>query len=379
VAANAFSPSRSTAAADTQKTAYGLHGVILEERQLGPLVISLPELSTTREEYSPLDLKSLVLGALLIPYVFLLRRLRRPAAKLLVWTLFLVVALEAFNVVYASLFGSVYLIYKTKNKQLKVLILLATVYYSLLAYNPLVLTLTQGKIPLWFIARFQDFNSLAYVTPIIGLLAAYESLVRYIQVPKKFGGYYLLLAVLAVSLVVFPSHPFPISTTLVRSFNRQNHIQNAADYRAIGKLQQFNQLADNQVIYTNDPEIINFLGIVTTGQQIGLVDNPQSNQAQNFDRRTKCQQAIFQGLGLANLRAAKVSTVILIPGDSDGYTSYNDIFKFSGDNPQPYVLAGQLPYLKLEKQIGRDWVYTITGQAKPRAMAASVCNIPYKQ
>jgi hypothetical protein len=378
VGANAVIPSRSTAIANTKTTAYGLHGVGLEERKLGPIVMSLPRLSTTPEAFSPLDLKFFLVGAFLVPYVFLLKRVRQPAIKIFTFSLILIVALEAFNVAYASLFGSIYLIYKLKNKQLKILVLLATIYYALIAYNPIVLTLTQNKIPLWFIARFQDFNTLAYVTPIIGMLAAYEGLGRYIQVPKRAGSYYWLLAILAV-VAVLPSHPFPISATSATTFNRQAHVQNAEAYTSIDNLRRFNPLTDNQVVYTNDPQIINFLGMVTTSKQIGLIDNEQSNQEQNLNLRTGCQQRIFQGLGLADLRAARVTTVILIPGGSDGYTAYGDIFTFHSRELQPYALADSLPYLRFEKQIGQDRIYRVIGQASNQAIASSVCQIPYKQ
>lgn len=373
VAANSFSPSRSTEYHGSSSAGDGLH-LQVKTNQYGPIVVPRPNFSID-QRYSIIDLPFFGVTILLAGYLVFLKRLQKPLLKkLCLWTVCLA-GLAVFNVIYASLVGYFFLVRYTKNQLVRVMLILCIVYYGLIIYNPVILTLALGRLPLWFLARFQDFNMFAYITPIIGVVVVYDYIAAYWKLPELSKNYSIII--LIGLALLSPLHKFPVDTKRISTFGKLDYKLNKVDYAQIDKLRLLDPYVKDQVIFSNDPWVISFMGAATKSKQMGMVDNTMSNQAKNLAMRTKCQQQLFQTLTLADLRAAKVSSVVLIPGHNDGLPYFEDDFTFKGK--EPYELADSLPYLQFQKQVGKRRIYAVIPNNTSPIDTASVCAVPYGQ
>jgi hypothetical protein len=361
VIANIAQPSRSTDYADTQNYGYGLHPTGLKANKVGPIVYTTPVLTATPRRYSPFDTIFLIGCLIALPYLYLARRVKKYLYKIIILSLCITMGLIILNIVYVSLLGSIYLVVRSSNLKSKTLVILATMFYAIMAYNPLVVTAIYHKIPLWFVARFEDFNTISYITVVIGVLAAIEYLIHYINLPTKKSHAYFVLASIIIVVLGLKYGDYPLFTLSYDSL-KQQHIANTKQYKEMQDLQVFNTYTAKQIVFTTDSNITSYLGAVSDGGGIGLIENQQSNQQQNLTQRYNCQLKLSDDLDQDDLSLAKVQVLVLVKGLS------------------PLQQAKGLTFLKYEGKIGQDYIYKVRPANSVRNPDInSVCNIKYGQ
>jgi hypothetical protein len=377
--ANLIYPDRTTEIyPNAQTMGPGLHSLALFNYKWGPIV--LPNLiKSFHANYSLFAVStfSFLIAIVLLGAVIFLNRIKQTIIKKGALILITTIGLSIFNALYVSVVGYIFLAHQIKDRRSKILVILAIVFFAIIAYDPITLTLVHNHFPLWTIARFEDFNTFAYIAPILGLLVIYSSLVKYWGFNKLAGGYLLIPLILVVGL--FNKNSFPVSTSNILNFNNQQQSLVSLQYSQLAQYDSFNSYLKDQVVFTNDPTISQTLPIETTGKYVGFIFAPLASQAENYNLREQCQETLFKHLNLNDLEAAKVTQVVLAPGNDDGTPYWSGILSFTGGN-QPQKIAAQRPYLKFETRIDGDSLYAVKTDSKDKKIStSSTCDIPYRQ
>lgn len=339
----------------------------LKVSQHGPLVLPRIVLAKQDVAHNPdlIDITAIVVILVLFLFIVLLEKSKSKKLKQAMLVVVTIAALLAYNNLYFSLVGYGFLITQLKNRKLKILVLLAVIFNVLISYNPVVLTYVFGRIPLWILGRFQDLNVFAFWAPLIGLFFMYKFVAKYWGLASEnIKGYSLMAMVLAIGYIAY--YRVPVATKYITTANGQVRQMNQIDYPKMETLAALDPYIRDSVIFTTDTNVRDRMAIMTEGT-VNFVYNYYASQMENLQQRNKCHNALLDNLKLNDLRAGKVTKVVLITG--------SDIDKSAKKSLE---IAKQAPYLKFEAKVGRDLVYSVRSDPKV-PIQPSICAIPYRQ
>ncbi|TAH34177.1 hypothetical protein EYC59_03420 [Candidatus Saccharibacteria bacterium] len=222
--------------------------------------------------------------------------------------------LFAYTVQLVSLIGYVYLVIKAKSKAVKVALVLLVLYTGLIVYNPLVLSLAEGRIPLWSLARFQDFNMFALVAPLVGLLCL-------VVLPFYYLGYKKLATIAPVVVVVFTVVAGPLLFSEMRINNvfmvdAQQQTLRQTRFQTLEKLEQFKTELQGQIVFSDDVDLpAMVIGVAATN--VLAIDN-EANASGNvhIEQRKACAAQLSKTLSLKDLQTARVTRIVTSPNSS---------------------------------------------------------------
>lgn len=378
VIVNASVPVRSTGQVVNQDVrGGGLHTVNLVVHKAGPLVVpSLSQFLRLHGGDSVFNWMTLGVGSGVIVYLLFLRRLRPSKLKQAIVLLLILVAVAVYDTYYMSLFGTIVMLWYMRSLEERVLLGLVMLFYALTAYNPVFLTVLYGHVPLWTIARFQDFNPVSYITPLVGVVCLCTFAARYWGYERLANGY--VLGGLIVLVGFFSHSTFPVRAVQILPLYAQAQTQSLNELQKAERLKPLDRYLKDQVVFTNDPTILDYMPAVTKGTRLGTIANEKANQANNISARFSCQRALFGSLRLADLQAAGVTRVVLMPGNNDGLDYAKDYIPVKPAD-EPYAVASKLPYLHYETQLGQDRVYSVRSTHGSSNLYSSVCSFPHGQ
>ncbi len=379
VVANKLIPTRYTGGFDTNYVgADGIHNSALYTYRVGSIILPHLKAGLYTQYASPfVDIHLFLMTLLLIPYVIFLKKLKKSPIKLLALIIIALAALAVFNIEYVSIIGYIYLIYVARSKLLKFTLFCLFIFYVVIAYNPIVLTATFNSLPLWVLTRFQDFNTIAVIAPIIGTLVLFKLLTEYWDYPELYKNYTILII---IGIAVFlPLHKFPINIQSIFTQNSTQHQESTADAIAVKQLNSFSKYINNKVIFTDDIGVTSYINFVDTDGYTGQIYNKLSSQSANIVIRQKCQIALTNNLSINDLKAANVSYIVLAPGLNKTlqYTDYS--YHQLRLQKIDYIKAKNLSYLKLVDSSGSYDLYKVNFSYAQPSNSNSVCYLPYGQ
>lgn len=257
-----------------------------------------------------------------------------------------------------SLIGFFYLFTRARPKELKILIILLVVFDVLIFYNPLILTLSHGRIPLWALSRFQGFNTLAFVASTIGLL--YVCMLPFHNL--KQGGTHLTarlsLAVIPLSLVLLPVlHPEAPSLSTFAFESAASNRNNLRDYQVLNSL---SPAMRGQIIFSDDPDLPARIPAAVVTNVFSIDNEANANPAVHIAQRKVCAQKLRQSFTYNDVEAAGITAVVTSPNSSNHFKNMLKQQKFISWQ------AGSHGYN----------VYKVLPLAHYAAPVSSVCNIP---
>jgi hypothetical protein len=345
----------------------GLHARPVAVQKIGPVVLPAFSLrpSIHFEPGSISNAYSMIVYGVLAICIIVFRRIQNLELKYMLLWLMLAVVLARFNYLYFSIIGFIYIVKNTKDANTKALLLLTIFFFALIAYNPFVLTMIFGRVPLWLVGRFQDVNTFAFLVPYLGVFALYECVESYWHLTDRFHAYDVAVAMLFMSLIL--SHTIPLNIGSIISYGPgfSSRTSNRKDYSEVRELEKLDPYVKNQIILSDSNSVNRLMAIATQGEYIGKVYNSQSNQMQNTSLRSECYTQLLTKLAYADLRSAKVTRVIATSGPAKSSYSLDK-------------LARTKPYLQFEKQIDNYRVYAVQPQPMVKGQS-TVCSIPHMQ
>jgi hypothetical protein len=366
VGLNLITPARSARQDVAADQAHGLHGSIIYERQLGAFYI--PRIYLWQRDYylkdSVIDIKALVVFACVTPYILALKRTNNLKLRAALVLLIMLSVLLVFNALYMATLTYVYLIRRSSQRNTKLLLSLLTIFYALFAYNPLALTLTHGLLPLWFIARLQDVNVISLVAPLLGACILFWWLARYGRVAKVANIY--SMATLFFVVMLLPFSKFHLSFERISSDASYQHETAQQQQMLLRNLQRLTPYLKQQVILTNDEDTRKYVGTVASAP-LGLLDNEQANQEQDYGRRQMCSTSLMRSLDLHNLQKAHITRLIF---KTNNYSRSSDA--------QTITRAATTLGLTLLADEAGYKMYAVR-TAPATFVDTGICAIPYKQ
>ena len=289
----------------------------------------------------------------LVVLIVLAPRLK-PKLRLGVYGLALVNLIGSYFSAVAGYLGMAYLAIQARSRGLRLIVVALWLYYALVGYDPLVLTLAAHRVPPWVISRFQEFNLLILVAPLLYVLAIFELPLRRWGYPR-WAAWSNLVAVAVFALFL----PF------WNSVNLRLPARPTSDAPTLAEMQDVQQLAPelrNQLVFSNSPQLSFLVPALTSANVFNTLVYNYSPMA-NIPLRQACTARLARSLQLADLRAVGATRVIIanLPASA----------RFMR-------LAASKPYLALQRRSGEIWLYRVLpGAAAGTAPAHDVCAIPY--
>jgi hypothetical protein len=329
-----------------------------------PSYLSLTNYGPFRVEAIPQIIPSfisVIVYPLAIVFFYKYKKIKTKNIRIIAYSLILAFVLVTSPPIFVSFLVFLFIFASAKkDTKTRLIVGAATIYYALIAYNPLLLHFVNGKIPSWGLARFQYFDVFAFFTPIIGLLVL-------ILLPLLGWGYRkaaVLCGLFILLVFIFSPSGFLLSGLPSLSFSSQVEAKNQqAQIAELKELQSFTPWLKNQIVYSNDPNIpitipeVVLANIVNT---YGAGSAPMANDA----KREKCATTL-EALMPTDLQAAGVTVVI-------------SNSKYRGSSFE--TLASTRPYLKLVADNNNLYVYDVVHNfASIKAERASLCFIPFRQ
>lgn len=246
--------------------------------------------------------------------------------------------------------GYLWLFRHAENKSLKIAIGTLTVFYALLAYNPVFIKLFADITPPWMLQRFAYLNRVGSIAVAVGLLVLLYAILQKVTILKQ-ELKVLVLALFALAAMIPAIRP-QVSMVAATSAPSNHSLILTDD---LAKLRP--QLEGQQVFATVGNSFI-LPSIIPTSKVVFM---PTMNAVPSADmtRRTKCAAKLTKSLDIQDLKRAGVTRIL--------------IGNWSGDL---YPLATSKPYLK---QIGSNATFTVMEVVYPSNMPEpkeGVCDIP---
>jgi hypothetical protein len=345
---NLYYPNR-TAVSERAFTASAISGSNPDVQHYGPFLISRLPL------FSPVTIS--VLGLLVI-CIYLVNKKKSAPARVVIYLLAVCTALLVYDPRYVSLLGYGYLLIRTTNSGVRLLLGLLIIYYGLLIYNPVFWHFVQNKIPPWVIARFQEFN-------VIGLVALLFGWLVVIEMPALLWGYrrvsaFLYVAAPLVYLLILPHlYVMPLPLTVLSLQDSDNAYRHKVDV-TLSKLQPY---LKGQIVYADDQDFTFMLpSIIKQTNTINTLDTNYSPMA-HIMLRDHCYESLRSNLSLADLKAAGVTRILINTAHTDNVDRQ----------------ATTLPYLTFMTEENGVKVYAVQSSNNLISNTSSVCAIPDRQ
>lgn len=295
---------------------------------------------------------------ILAAYLALANRVADKRLRLGIFGLVVLGGVLTVNPVVASLFGYIYLIVNASNTRVKIALTLLVAYLGLLLYNPLLLSIVHGEVPLWALSRFQDFNALIFIAPIIGFLCL-------IVLPLEAWKYgrlakWATLGVIPIFLFILPVvHALPVSSIFVA----HDHSMRMEQLRTLEELGGFEKELHGQVVFSDDPDLPALIPSAVVANVFSIYNEANAHPSVHIDQRKKCTKLLVASLPPNDLQASGITAIITTaPPDS----------RF-GKQLQAR------PDVTLLKHAGKYRVYKVHKTHRLPADYAGVCAIPPTQ
>ncbi|HVX58666.1 MAG TPA: hypothetical protein VG964_02925 [Candidatus Saccharimonadales bacterium] len=257
-----------------------------------------------------------------------------------------------FNRLLLVIIGIIYMIINASSRSTKILIGLSAVFYSLIAYNPLIFWLNGDRLPMWFIARFQNFNVLMFVAAVVGLFVLHGlPVLRWRLRIKQMYGYALLSVILIVATIsIFGNLSLPFKTE-----NQSTYIS------TLDNLDRLKPYLDNKLVMSDDGDLALRVPDATTASVLSFAHAQNASPMSNLPLRQACNAKLVADLALQDLKAAGVNEILT--------KGHNEAFLAKLDTN---------PFVKFQAQAGdiRSYAVSLPGNNTP---ARSICSIPYGQ
>lgn len=249
-----------------------------------------------------------------------------------------------------SVIGYGYIIWKTKGRIRTLMAASMIIYFGLIAYNAPLLALTKESIPLWLIARFQEFNRLGVIAPIIGFLAVVYALTYKIK-------YKWIMVVLEIGVVVAVAYSsIPHIERYFQLHEAFSDAHNEMDDLAYLR----NSVYDQNVV--TDSFTAYILPSVIPVNVSHIADNHATPMA-GIMQRSKCADRLRTSLQASDVKAAGITRVVII-------SPYRGAF---GE------VAPTRPFLKEIQQFRQYTVYKVLPEKLPKHVGKTVCKVDYGQ
>jgi hypothetical protein len=307
-------------------------------------------------------LSFLIIGVyiVLLGYLVLASRITKTKQRLLVYGLVISGVVLVYDPLMLSLLGYGYMIYISKNKRTKITLLLLITYLALVMYNPVLLTLGHDTVPLWAISRFQDFNVLAYVAPIIGLLC-----IAVLPLEKwkyhRLAGYACIGTAMVLVFIVPLTYPLKIQHLSASFGDRAGKRERLDTLENIGSFEK--QLRD-QVVLSDDPVLSAIIPGAVVANVLSIENEANTHPAVHIKQRKLCAQILIEKMQPNDLQASGVTAIITrsLPG-----SNFINLLEDRAD-------------IRLVEQARGFRIYKVRSNSAEKSQGSySVCSIPPTQ
>jgi hypothetical protein len=216
----------------------------------------------------------------------------------------LALTLRFYNQNLTIFVGLICLLVTVKDRFLKLAILLSSLLYPLIVYNPLLTTRLSSDLPPWFLERIQSWD----IFGIVGIFAAlYYAFIRQAAQWKFARNHWMIYVSLSAFIVLVT-----VASSGGLGPDPYANIP-SQKYETRSIFQPFVPFLNQQVVLVADTRYASpsYVPVVANAYLVGGLSAAQADPTANIVRRDQCVDEIVKSLSPVDIRAAKVTSIIV--------------------------------------------------------------------
>jgi hypothetical protein len=258
--------------------------------------------------YNPINAYLGIGIAVLFAYYLFIKRLRNHALRRVLASGWFFACTFVYVPFVASCIACVRVFQANTNERIRIFIGCIFFYYALIIYNPLLITVLHDKIPPWVIGRFQEFNLLSLVFPIIAAFIVVDALIKLIDYKKYRVLQRSILYLVAINVLSI----WPVSLGFM-SLSALKTDSTTDDYSRVGYAHRLEgikyDISDGVTLSATE----NSQYIIPTIKKTNAVSTIVTNFAPmaNIPMRQQCLKTLTSRLNNGDMQVAKITYVIV--------------------------------------------------------------------